>query len=186
MTGLAPTATALAGYFCISDLILITQCLYYNVRNARIARRRRRSSGTQSSEERPLLQQDSHTQSDEHSNPDAIKRVVTGENEPSQSSSSWLRNSLAILAIYLVGSAGWFISYRIGAWDKPDGADVSDSSSPAGISGIVLGYASALCYLWYGIQVHNLCRQYANKSIALGSRKSSRTTDRNLARVSLM
>ncbi|KAI0906699.1 PQ loop repeat-domain-containing protein [Ustulina deusta] len=162
VTGLAPTATALAGYFCISDLILITQCLYYNVRNARIARRRRRSSGTQSSEERPLLQQDSHTQSDEHSNPDAIKRVVTGENEPSQSSSSWLRNSLAILAIYLVGSAGWFISYRIGAWDKPDGADVSDSSSPAGISGIVLGYASALCYLC--ARIPQIVKNYRQKS----------------------
>lgn len=35
---LAPTAIALATYFCIADMILISQCLYYNAKNA--ARRR--------------------------------------------------------------------------------------------------------------------------------------------------
>ncbi|KLU82940.1 hypothetical protein MAPG_02007 [Magnaporthiopsis poae ATCC 64411] len=44
-TGLAPTAVALATYFCFADLILITQCLYYNALNARrAARNRRRAS----------------------------------------------------------------------------------------------------------------------------------------------
>ncbi len=33
--GLVPTVTALAAYFCVADLILITQCLYYNFVNAR-------------------------------------------------------------------------------------------------------------------------------------------------------
>ncbi|CAK7226660.1 hypothetical protein SBRCBS47491_006305 [Sporothrix bragantina] len=51
-TGLAPTAVALAFYFCIADAILITQCVYYNTKNARRdrllrqGRTRRRSSST--------------------------------------------------------------------------------------------------------------------------------------------
>lgn len=147
MTGLAPTATALAGYFCISDLILITQCVYYNVRNARKARRRRHSSVAVPSEDQPLLRQNSTHPREDDGNPDALKRVAAGEGEPTNS--SWLNNALAILGIHVVGAMGWFISYRIGAWDRSDGADAPDPSSPVGMTGLVLGYASAICYLWY-------------------------------------
>ncbi|KAI1292380.1 PQ loop repeat-domain-containing protein [Xylaria venustula] len=169
VTGLAPTATALAGYFCLSDLILVTQCLYYNIRNARIARQRRRSSGgTESSEERPLLRRNSTASTShprrsrrEQSNPDAIKRVATGESEPSKTS-PWLTNSLALLAIHVVGAAGWFISYRVGAWDQPDGADAPDPSSPASVSGMVLGYASAICYLC--ARIPQIVKNYKEKS----------------------
>ncbi|CAK7233290.1 hypothetical protein SCUCBS95973_008545 [Sporothrix curviconia] len=51
-TSLAPTAVALACYFCVADVILITQCLYYNAKTARRdrllrqGRTRRRSSST--------------------------------------------------------------------------------------------------------------------------------------------
>ncbi len=51
-TGLAPTAIALACYFCVADAVLITQCLYYNAKTARRdhlqrhGRARRRSSST--------------------------------------------------------------------------------------------------------------------------------------------
>ncbi|KAI0545053.1 PQ loop repeat-domain-containing protein [Xylaria curta] len=161
VTGLAPTATALAGYFCISDLILITQCIYYNVRNSQSARRRRRSSAdTEASEDQPLLRRNSTSPS--QSNPDAIKRAVTAEDELT-SSSSWLKNTFAVLAIYLVGAAGWFISYRVGAWDKPDSAGAPpDPSSPAGISGMVLGYASALCYLC--ARIPQIIKNYRQKS----------------------
>ncbi|KAI1163481.1 PQ loop repeat-domain-containing protein [Nemania serpens] len=170
VTGLAPTATALAGYFCISDLILITQCIYYNVHNARIARRRKHSSTIEPSEDQPLLRRrssttppSSHPQHPhhEHSNPDAIKRAVTDEDEPANGS-SWINNALAIVAIYVVGAAGWFISYRVGAWDSPDSANVSDPSSPAGISGMVLGYASAICYLC--ARIPQIVKNYQNKS----------------------
>lgn len=171
VTGLAPTATALAGYFCISDLILITQCVYYNVRNARSARRRRHSSVAGPSEDQPLLRQNStHSQGsytrrshDDDGNPDALKRLVAGEGEgESANSSSWLNNTLAILAIHVVGAMGWFISYRIGAWDKPDGADAPDPSSPVGMTGLVLGYASAICYLC--ARIPQIIKNYREKS----------------------
>ncbi|KAK5626877.1 hypothetical protein RRF57_002592 [Xylaria bambusicola] len=172
-TGIAPTATALAGYFCISDLILITQCVYYNMRNARAARRRD-SSDTESSEERPLLRRNSTTSTSharrshhEQSTSDALKRVVSGEAETSKTN-SWLGNSLAIFAIYLVGTAGWFISYSVGAWDKPDGAEAPDSDSKAALGGMLLGYASALCYLWYATasaaRIPQIIKNYREKS----------------------
>ncbi|TGJ82816.1 hypothetical protein E0Z10_g5948 [Xylaria hypoxylon] len=166
VTGLAPTATTLAGYFCISDLILITQCVYYNARNTRIARRRS-SAGTDSSEERPLLRRNSTSSSHarrsrhEQSKPDGIKRVVTGDDEPSNNN-VWFSNLLAIVAINLVGAAGWFISYRVGAWDKPEDAVVPEPTSPAGISGMALGYASAICYLC--ARIPQIVKNYRQKS----------------------
>ncbi len=50
---LAPTAIALAFYFCIADFVLIAQCLYYNTVNARRRaraqnRHRRRHTSTES------------------------------------------------------------------------------------------------------------------------------------------
>ena len=125
------------------------------MRNARAARRRG-SSDSEASEERPLLRRNSTTSSSrarrshhEQSNPDALKRAVSGEDD-SPKTSSWLSNSLAIFAIYIVGVAGWFISYRVGAWDKPDGAELPDPDLDlkAALGGMILGYASALCYLW--------------------------------------
>lgn len=161
MTGLAPTATALAGYFCISDIILISQSLYYNVINARKARQRTRSTQSEASEDEPLLQPrrrsssglpGSHRRHSVHhseSNLEPIKRVFTGEDD-TPDSNPWLHNALSVAAVYIVGAAGWFISYKVGAWEKPDAADDEPSTeSPVAILGMVLGYASALCYLWY-------------------------------------
>ncbi|KAI0192784.1 PQ-loop-domain-containing protein [Astrocystis sublimbata] len=160
VTGLAPTATALAGYFCISDLILISQCLYYNVRTARFARRERRSSGdTEISEDEPLLRRNS-TNSPQ-SNPDAIKRNAASEAKPTKTS-AWLNNTLALCAIYIVGAAGWFVSYRAGAFDRPGHENGSDPDSAAGISGMVLGYASALCYLC--ARIPQIVKNYREKS----------------------
>ncbi|KAI1329918.1 PQ-loop-domain-containing protein [Xylariaceae sp. FL0255] len=166
VTGLAPTAITLAGYFCISDLILISQCVYYNMRNAR---KRTHSTLSEASEDEPLLRRSStslpssrirHAHHEE-SSLDPIKRVVTGEDE-TPSSSPWLSNSLSLLLIYIVGAAGWFISYRVGAWDKPDDFEAPDSNSPVAIGGMALGYASALCYLC--ARIPQIIKNYREKS----------------------
>ncbi|KAI2639370.1 PQ-loop-domain-containing protein [Xylaria nigripes] len=164
VTGLAPTATALSGYFCISDVILISQCAYYNMHNAR---RRRQSSATGTSEDEPLLRRTSTAGSrrrpshHEHSDAKTIERVITGEDE-SRNGNSWVTNILGILTIYFVGIAGWFISYHVGAWDKPDSGNVTDPNSPAGIGGMILGYASALCYLC--ARIPQIIKNYREKS----------------------
>jgi hypothetical protein len=180
VTELAPTAIALAVYFCIADIVLIAQCIYYNTLNARRAARHhhRRSSAaaTSSDEDEPLLARQRSGSSvgglpGSHRRPsmrrggsrrrrsssalDPITRIITGEDE-TPDPSPWLHNALSLLAVYAVGTAGWFVSYKMGAWDR-DGAapDVPDpeegthgqSKVVAGI-GLALGYASAVCYLW--------------------------------------
>ncbi|KAI1379791.1 PQ-loop-domain-containing protein [Hypoxylon crocopeplum] len=173
VTGLAPTATALAGYFCISDIILISQSTYYNVLNARKARRRTRSTESEASEDEPLLQPrrrsssglpGSHRRHSIHhqeSGLDPIKRIVTGEDD-TPDSNPWFHNALSVVAIYIVGAAGWFVSYKFGAWDKPDVPDEPTAETPVAIGGMVLGYASAVCYLC--ARIPQILKNYREKS----------------------
>ncbi|KAI1245788.1 hypothetical protein MGN70_012682 [Eutypa lata] len=173
VTGLAPTATALAGYFCISDIILISQCLYYNTTNARKARQRTQSTETDVSEDEPLLRRRRtssaglpgshrrHSIRHEESGFDSLKRVVTGEDD-TPDRNPWLHNTLGIIAIWIVGAAGWFVSYRVGAWDGPDTPEDPSTQSSVAIGGMVLGYASALCYLC--ARIPQIIKNYREKS----------------------
>ncbi|KAK6952037.1 hypothetical protein Daesc_006565 [Daldinia eschscholtzii] len=173
VTGLAPTATALAGYFCISDVILITQSVYYNTLNARKARQRTRSTESEASEDEPLLQPrrrsssglpGSHRRHSMHHSESGlgpIKRIVTGEDD-TPDSNPWLHNTLSVMAIYIVGAAGWFVSYKVGAWDKPEAPEEPTTESPVAILGLVLGYASAICYLC--ARIPQIIKNYREKS----------------------
>jgi len=136
--------------------------VYYNKLNARAARRRAQSTATDVSEDEPLLRRQRTGSSTtevalpgsqrRHSsgreiNP--IKRVITGEDE-TPSSNTWLHNTLGITAIWVIGAAGWFLSYRAGAFDRPEDGVPEDVSpdTPVAILGMIMGYASAVCYLW--------------------------------------
>ena len=159
-------------YFCFLDAILISQTGYYKAKAARrraAARRAAQDSAQQSSdssEESPLLgrrrrssidlpgsliRHDSHRESAL----EPIRKVVTGEDETPERR-PWLNNLLGLLAIYIVGFAGWFISYKAGAWDGdagiPDNGpgvpDPSDADDLKAKFGLALGYVSAVFYLW--------------------------------------
>ena len=179
---LAPTAIALAVYFCFADFVLISQCLYYNTVNARrrsrnpsTRRRRHRSTESQetedseatavseATEDEPLLQRDrsgstglpgSHRRNSRRqseSNLDPLTRIITGEDE-TPDSNPWLHNAFSLASVWVVGAVGWFISYKMGAWNAEDGVPADDDLTPAAptaVIGIVLGYISAVCYLWY-------------------------------------
>lgn len=168
VTGIAPTASALAAYFCVSDVVLITQCLYYNMKNARAAEDRTAwqeaiaGAGPAATEDEPLLQrrrtsstglpgsQRRSSMRQHESGFDPIRRIVTGEDETPESH-PWLSNALSVAAVYIVGTLGWFLSYKAGAWDGgpvDDSADPTDAS-PTQMVGLALGYLSAVCYLWY-------------------------------------
>ncbi|KAI8262346.1 putative vacuolar amino acid transporter YPQ3 [Colletotrichum sp. SAR11_239] len=163
-THLAPTAVALASYFCVADLVLISQCVYYNTKNARRASRRRSSAhvtatGAEPTEDEPLLARrrsssaglpGSHRRHAVHneSSLDPLRKMVTGEDE-TPDSNPWLHNTLSIFAVYLVGALGWFVSYKAGAWNSPD-IDVGAPEEVKGTMekvGLFLGYVSAVCYL---------------------------------------
>ena len=216
MTGLAPTAITLATYFCISDVILIAQCVYYNTLNARKARQQHADAlGTAvngsavvdgeaecDGEQAPLLgrrrssaagglpgshRRHSARLGHEESGLDSLKRVITGEDE-TPDRNPWLHNVLGLVAVWIIGALGWFISYRAGAWDGPDTPDAPKTDSPVAVVGMVLGYASALCYLWCVIHGSSLPSPMTNgtgltKIIVRESLRSSRITGRSPAKV---
>ncbi|KAK0718902.1 PQ loop repeat-domain-containing protein [Apiosordaria backusii] len=204
-TSLAPSSIALGAYFCVADLILITQCSYYNTINARRRAREqhhhhhhhhhhrrhshRRPSAdsdttavedTPANEESPLLNEPRRPRSDSQtllpgshrrhsthrrrsSNLDPLTRIITGEDD-TPDSNPWLHNTLSILAVWIVGGAGWFISYRMGAWDSPDLPSGSEpiSAEPQAMIGMVLGYISAVCYLC--ARIPQIIKNYQEKS----------------------
>ncbi|KAK3330498.1 PQ-loop-domain-containing protein [Apodospora peruviana] len=193
-TSLAPTAIALACYFCFADLVLITQCSYYNTINSRRRSRHERHSRRQSStatedtdatavsdssENEPLLRRARrrsesiglpgshrrHSVRRRESNLDPLTRIITGEDD-TPDSNPWLHNTLSLIAVWVVGAAGWFVSYKMGAWDSADGLpDVGDgdvAAEPVAIIGMVLGYFSALCYLC--ARIPQIIKNYQEKS----------------------
>lgn len=153
-TNLAPTAIVLASYFCLVDVVLISQCTYYNTKNARLRRARRRPSHGESSatetEHSPLLAGRPRSASaGRRGEPDrdAPKTPTGGETSEGR---AWLNNALALLAVWVVGGLGWFVSYKFGAWDVdvPAGAPPAPEEEPTHRIGTVLGYISAAFYLW--------------------------------------
>lgn len=195
-THLAPTAIALAGYFCIADVVLIAQCIYYNSLNARRAaetiepaedspllRRRRRSSsvGLPGSHRRRAT----HTES----SMDPLRKIVTGEDD-TPDTNPWLHNTLSLLAVFVVGFLGWFVSYQVGAWDNdepgvPDSPDKAKSTLE--VAGLALGYISAVLYLWYVVLRHRRVLFSLTNGImhtAPEFPRSSRTTRRSHVKVS--
>lgn len=180
----------LGGYFCLSDLVLITQSLYYNAVNARKARQSASPPPAESAapEEEPLLRRrrrassaglpGSHRRNSLHqeSSFDPLRRVVTGEDETPERN-PWLSNALSIAAVYVVGTAGWFVSYHAGAWDGQPDQDGPATESAVATAGMVLGYASAVCYLWYAVLARATPAGPLSLSNLLSSSRSSLRTD---------
>ncbi|PHH84468.1 hypothetical protein CDD83_1898 [Cordyceps sp. RAO-2017] len=171
LTDLAPSAVALAVYFCILDVTLISQCLYYNTINAR-----RRAVAEASSEDSPLLARRQSTSSGpdgargspaEHEETAArlARKNAAAGDEAAIDGGSWKHNALSLLAVYAIGFAGWFVSYMAGAWGSetpkvPDAAD--ERSHSRVVAGLVLGYASAACYLC--ARIPQIVKNYREKS----------------------
>ncbi|KAG7140121.1 vacuolar amino acid transporter YPQ3 like protein [Verticillium longisporum] len=164
-THLAPSAVALAFYFCIADIVLISQSMYYNAKNARRSSRHRQPRATDDQapgEEDPLLNESrrrtsstglpgSQRRHEVHTETslEPLRKIVTGEDD-TPDSNPWLHNTLSLLAVWLVGAAGWFISYKAGAWDADHGSSDPQSPEEDGTMakvGLALGYFSAVCYL---------------------------------------
>ncbi|KAK3393191.1 PQ loop repeat-domain-containing protein [Podospora didyma] len=192
-TSLAPSTIALASYFCVADLIIICQCSYYNTVNARRRSRteqRRRDSSTathdtdatavvsDASEDEPLLERSRrrsestglpgshrrHSVRRAESNLDPLTRIITGEDD-TPDSNPWLHNTLSLLAVWIIGAAGWFIGFKMGVWDVSDGSglpDEPDAANPMALVGMSLGYFSAVCYLC--ARIPQIIKNYQEKS----------------------
>lgn len=173
--GLVPTVITLAIYFCFADLVLISQCVYYNHINAKKDRKRLASVASAISEEEPLLNRrrssDTTGLPGSHRRPSSInshrhdtlsKILEEGENE---NESHWKKNVLSILAVILAGALGWAIAWQSGVWlatpEEGAGNGVPHSTQIA-VGAQILGYVSAVCYL--GARIPQIIKNYQEKS----------------------
>lgn len=167
---------------------MIVQCLYYNAKNAHRARRQRSQHRGQNGaavndededgdvEDEPLLRRRRsssiglpgshrrHSTRRSESNLDPLTRIVTGEDD-TPDSNPWLHNTVSLLAVWVVGAAGYYASYHMGAWDGapevPD-PEIPESQTALEIVGLALGYFSAACYLC--ARIPQIVKNYREKS----------------------
>ena len=87
-----------------------------------------------------------------HSHNDILSKIV--EEESTSTGGGWKKNTISILCIIFVGTAGWILAWQSGVWSPiPENGDLGDggvvvgepSKTPLGAS--LLGYFSAVCYL---------------------------------------
>ena len=161
--GLVPTVTALAVYFCFADAILIAQCLYYNLRNARKAAREAAlatNGNAPDDPEQPLLRRNS----DNMGLPGSRRRSSVSVSVKRRDSSlrspllptipevedtrqTWLKNAMSVFFVCSAGCVGWVIAWKVGAWQPTPTDNVRTEQPPLGAE--ILGYLSAIAYLGY-------------------------------------
>lgn len=75
---------------------------------------------------------------------DSLAKILD-ETEPQK---TWIKNTLSVLAICVIGAAGWAIAWQTGAW-KPTPEKTTGDAGDIAIGAQVVGYFSAVCYLGY-------------------------------------
>ncbi|KAL6707934.1 hypothetical protein ACN47E_003608 [Coniothyrium glycines] len=165
--GLVPTVIALAIYFCFADLVLISQCVYYNMKNSR--RARKTSTRSQDTVDAPLLgRRDSSNIGlpGSHRRDSAASRKRRASSLPTiadveDGGSQWIKNALSITGICVVGAAGWAIAWKTGVWaPQSERNDAARTKTPVGAE--ILGYASAICYL--GARIPQIIKNQRERS----------------------
>lgn len=66
----------------------------------------------------------------------------------------WVSNTLSLFAVGVVGCIAWLAAFEMGFLDssETDAPDTEqDSDKMLETVGIMLGYGSAVCYLWYAV-----------------------------------
>lgn len=179
--GLVPTVVALAVYFCFADFVLISQCLYYNILNARKDRKLSQLSvQTEDSAEEPLLRRSSsNRRRDSIGLPGSHRRKSSAASRRHRDSAhrresglasiveeesgrgAWLKNTMSILAVCAAGAIGWAIAWRTGVW-TPAPAEDDEGSTNMALGAQILGYLSAVCYL--GARIPQIVKNWKDRS----------------------
>lgn len=143
---LLPTVVALGIYFCLVDFVMLAQLIYYNRyrprKTCRLLQNRRTEYTSGPSTTDPLLPDTEVSHITKHPTPqrrDSLSQVFAD----GTSSKEAIRNTISVSLVLLVGTSGWFIAWKTGAWG-PQG-DSSDTVAPVGA--LILGYASSFFYL---------------------------------------
>ena len=124
--GLIPTVIALAIYFCISDAVLIAQCLYYKYIRTR-KDENQASAQAKDDARQPLLQRvdsdiglpgsrrrSSTSQARQHSSFTSLDLPTIAEDD--SGNQTWFTNAVCMLLVCLIGAVGWAIAWRAGLW----------------------------------------------------------------------
>lgn len=164
LTHLAPTAIILPSYFVLADMVLVAQCVYYNRLNKRRAvLQQGQHEGAEPHEDSPLLRRSSSCRPGDAE--EAVAKTKSDEAMLQVTTNPWVRNTLTLIAVFVVGTASWFITFSTGAWnvdDDPSPEVPSDKATPLEIFGLVMGYVSAVCYLC--ARVPQIIKNYREKS----------------------
>ncbi len=75
--------------------------------------------------------------------------------------SEWVKNTLSIIGVCLVGAVGWAIAWQTGVW-VPQPTDGPNDDTPIAPGAQILGYASAVCYL--GARIPQIIKNQRDKS----------------------
>ncbi|KAL3417214.1 hypothetical protein PVAG01_11214 [Phlyctema vagabunda] len=165
--GLVPTVIALAIYFCFADFVLISQCLYYNHKNAKA--RRQQSIVSTGSEEEPLLRRissenlglpGSHRRRSSALRRDSLSKVIE---EESSTREAWIKNSLSILGVIALGVVGWGIAWQTEVWKPTPEHGNNPEATEVAFGAQFLGYVSALCYL--GARLPQIWKNHKERSV---------------------
>lgn len=187
--GLVPTVIALGAFFCFSDGVLIGQCLYYKALKGKSGKGGVADGRSQDqSEETPLLNENGDARpkavtrrltdvteenlglpgSRRKSSAASGRRRSDGGRssldrvleEPTRTSTV-IKNIVSVLLIIIVGTAGWAIAWKTGAWrPTPVGQEGEDGRGPVGAE--VLGYISAVAYL--GARIPQIIKNQRERS----------------------
>jgi len=166
--GLVPTVIALAVYFCFADLVLISQCVYYNMKNSRRGDRKTSTQSTNSIEAPLLGRRDSSNIGlpGSHRRDSAASRRRRASSLPTipdvgDGASEWVKNALSIVGVCVVGAAGWAIAWKTGVW-VPQPQHNTEDASDNPVGAMILGYASAVAYL--GARIPQIIKNQRERS----------------------
>ncbi|CAN9135615.1 unnamed protein product [Alternaria alternata] len=155
--GLVPTVIALAVYFCFADLVLISQCVYYNMKNSRRGDRKTSTQSTNSIEA-PLL---GRRDSSNIGLPGSAAQALPTIPDVGDGASEWVKNALSIVGVCVVGAAGWAIAWKTGVW-VPQPQHNTEDASDNPVGAMILGYASAVAYL--GARIPQIIKNQRERS----------------------
>ena len=167
---LVPTVIAIAVYFCFTDGILITQCLYYRWLNHRKQARKLKAQSA-NNETEPLLSRERTSSltipGSRRRSSAASKKRRDSQQPPAlayiledSEKRLFLRNTLSVIGVFIVGAAGWAIAWSSGAW-RPIPVD-NRAETDMAVGAQILGYISAICYL--GARIPQIIKNYQEKS----------------------
>jgi hypothetical protein len=73
----------------------------------------------------------------------------------------WFKNAMSVIAIGVIGMAGWALAYESGAW-KPSPTSSGEEAEPMPTGALILGYFSAVAYL--GARIPQIIKNARDKS----------------------